>query len=523
MKSKKSKIVVSLITAIACILALAAGVLGYSDGNEELNEKKERSEKLEAKLEELDGKLETVDGQKADYEALKAYYDDALEEYNEEVEEQQTIMQDYEGSVIGYNQGLVGGAGIDQLTLALTLSGNVDMTWDRNELAKSRSAYERGLREYEAAKSTYDEANKQFKNGKYAYNQGKAQLEEAKKQIEEGQEQYETALKAYNTSYAAYQRIVEGLRTVEQHGLLHQIALYTLGIQLGEPITDRLVADTTAQFNNAKAQLEAASTQLEQAKATVSSGESQIAAAKPQLDKSEKQLKEYKNKLDAGLAELNAAKEMLDAKAAEDEANKAELPEAAQPEDSAMRKAQIELANLEHISEIDESLLDTPEGLNQAEAIVKNNETLLTNYKASLESAKKELDDYEAIDSSLQRGCEQLINDGYAEKEMSSAETVEAAHKAADKLSSYCARKDIANTASVVLMAASAVFGLLMILAMTKKPEKLLFISLAAFGTALLGMITGGYSLLGILAVAFILAAIVTLEISNRVFQKGKH
>ena len=516
MKSKKMRSLVSILTAIACILALAAGISGYSRSAKALEEKREKAEKLEARLAELDEKLLKVEDQKKDYEALEAAYAEALEEYNEELEEHQAILQDYEGSVLNYNQGLVGGAGLEQLTLALSLSGNINMTWDRNELAKSRTAYERGLKEYEAAKSAYDEARKQLSNGRYAYQQGLAQLEEAKKQIDEGQKKYDSALKAYNIAYGTYSRIVGGYREVEDHSILHQLTKNTITGQIRDSVNDKIISDTTAQFEKAKADLDAAGAQLAQAQAVVNSGESQISAASPQLAASEKQIGELKSKLDAGLTELNAAKEMLDAKAAEKGAKESALPEVAQPEDSELRKAQVELSNLEHIGAIDESLLTSPDGLDQAEAIIKNNEMLLTNNKARLEEAKKELDNYEATGTALRQGCEQLVSDGYAAEGKSSRETIASAQKQADKLSSYCARRDIANVFTVVLMAASAVFGLLTILAMLKKPEKLMLVSLAAFGTALIGTVTGGFRLPGIVTVLLMFAAAVIVNFADR-------
>lgn len=515
MNGKKPSRTISLILAAACIFALVAGIAGFSNGMAGVNGKKDAYTKLEARLDELSGTMDTVQQQKADYDALKADYDAALEEYDEQLTEHQAVKKDFEGSVLDYNQGLIGDAGLEQLTMALALSSNVNMEWDRNELSKSKSAYERGLKEYEAAKKTYDEANTQLQNGRYAYQQGLGQFDEAKKQIASGQRQYDIALAAYNSSYSLYKRITDGLAMIEKYGVIHRLALRTISGQIGQEITDNFIAEVKARFEEAQAQLNEIGAQIDQAKAIVANGEGQIAAAGAQLNEGEAQLREMKQKLDAGLVELNAAKEILDSKAPDDPRSSTP-PEEALPEDSELRKAQIALAKLERISSIDGSLMDTPEGLDQASALVKKNEITLNNFKVGLDSAKKQLDVYEALEAAVQRGSEQLANEGYGTKGDSASNIIEAAYTVADEQKADYSRTAFGNTASLILMLISAAGAVLTLVWMNTKPERASVTVFVAAGAAVVAMLLRRFAILSIIAVLLMAAAAVLLVRSRK-------
>lgn len=505
MNGKKSVRAISIITAFACVFALIAGIAGFSNGLARVNEKKSDHAQFEARLVELTDTMNTIENQRADYDALKADYASASDEYDVQLDEHQAIVQDYEGSVLDYNQGLIGDAGLQQLNLALSLSSNINMVWDRNELAKSKSAYERGLKEYEAVKQTYDEANAQLQSGRYAYQQGLDQFNAAKQQIADGQVEYDRALDIYNSSYSMYKRITDGLALIEKYGILHQLALRTISGQIGQEITDSVIADIQSRFEAAEAQLNEIGTQLEQAKAVVANGEGQIEAAGAQLRQGEAQLADMKSKLDAGLVELNAAKEMLDAKAKPSgKTDDTPLPSEALPEDSELRKAQIALAGLERISSIDSSLLDSPEGLDQASELVKKNELILSNYKLGLDNAKKALDNYDLLVLSLERGSSQLISEGYGAEGSSAGDVIKAAQSAADKQKMSYSFAAVGNTVSLILMLAAAAGAVLTLIRLAKKPEKAFMIAACAAGAALIAMILRRFAFLNIVTVALL-------------------
>ena len=498
MNGKNIMRIISIFTVIACVLALIAGITGFSSGMTEVREKKELHEKFTARLDELRGTLDSLDAQKGDYEALLAGYDAAKLDYQEQLDLHESMVKEYESSVLGYNQGLLGDAGLSQLTQALSLSSSFTMQWDREQLSRSRTAYENGRKKYDEAKAAYDEARAQLEAGRSAYYSGLSQMEEAKKQLEDGQKQYDAALKAYQAGETIFTQVERGKDMYEKYDLLHRIIVSTPIGQLGQDLTDQFFDDRQSDMNAAKAKLNEIQAQMDQARNVISSGESQLAAAAGQLRDGEDQLKQFKENLDKGKTELDAAKEILDER--EKSSPQVTLePQDVQPEDSELVKALAKLSSLERVSEIDSTLMDTPEGLDQASKLISGNELVLSNYKIGLEDAKKELDNYGALQDTANRGREQLINDGYGTDADSARTLLGAAYAEADEQKADYAGQELFSTLSLILLIISAILALFSLRYLSKDRKKVRILVLAAFAAAIVATFIGGFSILALL------------------------
>ena len=502
MNGKTAARIISIFTVIACVLALIAGVTGFSSGMTEVSAKKEEHGKLTARLDGLKGTLDTLDAQKSDYDALLAGYDAAQLEYQEQLDAHESTVKDYESSVLGYNQGLLGDAGLEQLTQALSLSSSFAVNWDREQLSRSRTAYENGLKKYEEAKAVYDEARAQFEAGRNAYYAGQQQINAAKQQLADGQKQYDAALKAYQAGETIFGQVMQGKELYEKYDPLHRLIVSTPFGEYGQQLTDQFFDDRQADMSAAKAKLDEIQAQMDQAKYVISSGESQLAAAAGQIREGEAQLNQLKDNLDKGKTELAAAKELLEEK--EKSSPQSALdPQDADPGDSELMKALAKLSSLEHISEIDAKLMDTPEGLEQVSKLISGNELVLSNYKIGLEDAKKELDNYEALKDTVSRGREQLINDGFGTDADSARTLLDEAYAEADHQKADYTGQELLSTAALILLIISAILAIFSLRCLSKNRRRARIFALSAVGAAAIGIFistfAGAFSLIGLL------------------------
>lgn len=260
MTDRKSLAVISVVTVIACLFALFAGLSAYSNCRDSIVDEKEALDELTERNDKLDEAITLLDKDADKYAALKSDFDTASADYDARLKEHEAAVKEYEETVISFNQDL--------------------MTYSVGKGAMSQAG-------------ALDEGKAQLASGWDAYNEGVAAFEEGK---------------------AQYDQLMSTIERMQKMGVPRVVILGILNTQAGMPITEESIAEMKAGIEEGQAQLDMAKAQLEE-------GQRQLDSAEQQLRQGQAQINEIGNNMDSNRAGLeNSAAEIEESQKALDEA-----------------------------------------------------------------------------------------------------------------------------------------------------------------------------------------------------------
>ncbi|MEA4895960.1 MAG: hypothetical protein VB064_11980 [Oscillospiraceae bacterium] len=330
MKGQKMLKVVSILLIIASLAVIVVGGLGVKQNILDIKTQKEAEaadanasiDKLEAGIATLESNRAAYEQGKEDLEAGQAQYDAGMKQLEESQAQYDAGSAELAKNTAAYNEGKATyNSGLAQYNAGLA------------EYNKKKAEYEAGLAQYTAGKAQYDAGIALLNEKTASYQTAKAAVADGKDAYEKilaaGQAQYDAGLEQYNSNAAMLEQakaagLLAGDALAEKEALLAEAKK-----QLDEGKAKLIPYDTVMglikEYEDGKAQLDAAAAQLDAAKPVLDAAPAQLAAGKKQLDAASAQLTAGK----AQLQEYEAGKAQLDAAAPQLADGKAQLEDAA--------------------------------------------------------------------------------------------------------------------------------------------------------------------------------------------------